>query len=48
MLVFTVVGLSILTLGATSASLFGLDLGFPILKLVDVESRESGGDLRVG
>ena len=37
MLVFTVVGLSILTFGATSASRFGFDLGFPILELVDVE-----------
>ena len=47
-LVLTVVGLSILTLGATSASLFGLDLGFPILELVAMEGRESRGNLRVG
>ena len=32
-----VVGLLILTLGATSASFFGLDFGFPILDLVNVE-----------
>ena len=37
---FTVVGLSILTFGATSASLFGMDLGFPIFELVDVEGGE--------
>ena len=42
------VDLSICTLGATSASRFGLALGFPILEFVDVEGSESGGDLRVG
>ena len=46
-LVLMVVGLSILTLGATSASFFGLDFGFLFLKFVDVECGELGGDLRV-
>ena len=47
MLVLTVVGLWILTLGATSASFFGFDFGCPILELVDVESCQSGSDLRI-
>ena len=47
MLVLMVVGLSILTFGATSASFFGFDFGCPIFKLVDVESSKSGRNLRV-
>ena len=46
-LVLMVVGLSILTLWATSASFFGLDFGFPILELIDVEHSKPGSDLRV-
>ena len=46
-LVLMVVGLSILTLGATSASFFGLDFRFPILEFIDVKLGQSGSDLRV-
>ena len=41
------VGLLIFTLGATSASLFGFDFGFPIVNFEDVESGESCCDLRI-
>ena len=37
-----------LTFGVISAALFGFDSELPILILVDVESCQSGGDLRVG
>ena len=41
------VGLLIFTFGATSASLFGFDLGFPIVELVNVKGGESRRDLCV-
>ena len=40
MLVSMLVGLLILTFGATSASLFGFDFGFPIVDVEDVEGGE--------
>ena len=47
MLVSMLVGLLIFTLGATSASRFGFDFGFPIMYLIDVEGGEPRRDLRV-
>ena len=46
-LVSMLVGLFIFTLGATSASRFGFDFGFPILNVVDVDGRQPRRDLCV-
>ena len=45
MLVSMLVGLFTFTLGATSASRFGFDSGFPIFNVVDVEGRQPCRDL---